>query len=83
MRRATVRTTHADSETATAVAGALRPDNTEEMTTRTDGSAVETTIERATTGGLHATVDDYVVNLDVAVQLVNQDGESSTKNTDT
>lgn len=43
-----------------------------------DGAAVVTTIERDSTGGLHATVDDYVVNLHVAAQLTDQDGEPST-----
>jgi flagellar basal body P-ring protein FlgI len=69
-RRATIRTDHGDAETATRLARALAPDNTEEMATTTDGATVETTIERATTGGLAATVDDYVVNLSVAEQLV-------------
>jgi hypothetical protein len=63
MRRATVRTTHDDPET---VAAAVAPDNTDEMATDVDGDAVETRIERPSTGGLAATVDDYVVNLIVA-----------------
>ncbi|QGN07487.1 KEOPS complex Pcc1-like subunit [Halorhabdus sp. CBA1104] len=68
-RRATITTSHADAETATRLARALRPDNTEEMATTIDEATVETTIERATTGGLAATVDDYVVNLSVAADL--------------
>lgn len=67
MRRALIRTTH---ESAAVVAGAVEPDNTASMTTRVDGSTVETVIERDTTGGLHASVDDYVVNLTVADRLV-------------
>lgn len=63
MRRATVRTTHDDPQT---VAAAVAPDNTDEMATRVDEGAVETRIERGSTGGLAATVDDYVVNLIVA-----------------
>lgn len=67
-RRLVVRTEHDDPETAAAVAAAIEPDNTDEMTTRVDSETVETTIDRETTGGLHSTADDYVVNLDVAVQ---------------
>jgi hypothetical protein len=63
MRRAHLRTKHAD---AALVAASLRPDNTDSMTTTVDGDYVDTEIERETTGGLHATVDDYVVNLTVA-----------------
>ncbi|MFC6988264.1 KEOPS complex subunit Pcc1 [Haloplanus sp. GCM10025708] len=63
MRRANVRTEH---EAAALVAASLRPDNTDSMTTTVDGDYVATEIERETTGGLHATVDDYVVNLTVA-----------------
>ncbi|WP_436343081.1 KEOPS complex subunit Pcc1 [Natronorubrum sp. FCH18a] len=81
-RRATIRTTHDDPEL---VARALRPDNTDEMETsvekgadpasdRTqsdgdDAGAVVTRIERETTGGLHSNVDDYVVNLEVAIDV--------------
>jgi predicted Rdx family selenoprotein len=62
-RRATVRTSH---DAPAVVAAALTPDNTGEMATRVaDGQAV-TTIERPTTGGLAATLDDYVVNVAVA-----------------
>lgn len=71
MRRATIRTVHDDPAT---VAAAVSPDNTAEMTTNVvmdDGApvAVETTIRRETTGGLRATVDDYVTNLRVAQQV--------------
>lgn len=74
-RRATVRTDLSDGTAAERVAAALRPDNTTEMTTSTDGSTVETSIERPTTGGLASTLDDYVVNLNVAVQLAT-DGDN-------
>jgi len=67
-RRAVLQTTHGDPAVAAAVVAAVRPDNTDEMETRVDGDAVETTVRRGSTGGLHATVDDYVVNLSVAVQ---------------
>ena len=68
-RRATITTTHADAEQTARVAAALRPDNTAEMETTVDGETVRTDIERDTTGGLHATVDDYVVNVQIAEQL--------------
>jgi hypothetical protein len=74
-----VRTTHASDRVAELVAGAVEPDNTASMTTHTDGSVVETTIERETTGGLHSSVDDYVVNLTVANRLA---GEPTTAETD-
>ena len=84
-RRATIRTEHDDPAR---IARAIRPDNTDEMTTEVEGDAVVTRIERGTTGGLHATVDDYVVNLDVA-NTVAQCGrrmdarEDASENTDT
>lgn len=77
-RRARVETRFEDAETARLVAGAVEPDNTAEMTTRVDGTAVVTEVARETTGGLQATVDDYVVNLQVAAQLTAQDGERET-----
>jgi hypothetical protein len=48
------------------VAAALAPDNTASMTTRVEGDQVVTDVERATTGGLQSSVDDYVVNVSVA-----------------
>lgn len=69
MKRATIRTTHADPSTAECLARAVRPDNTDEMDTTVEEDALVTTIERETTGGLQSTVDDYVVNLFVAAQL--------------
>ena len=89
VRTATVRTTHADADL---VAAALAPDETESMTTRTDGDTIECTVERPTTGGLRSTVDDYVVNLHVADRIVERarayraaddGGRSSDINTDT
>ena len=66
-RRATIRTTHDDPEL---IARAIAPDNTDEMETAIDGGSVVTRIERETTSGLHSTVDDYVVNLDVAIDVI-------------
>ncbi|WP_226481681.1 KEOPS complex subunit Pcc1 [Natrinema amylolyticum] len=83
-RRATIRTDHED---ATLVARALSPDNTDEMTTTVErdgagGTAdgddddrsgtVVTRIDRETTTGLQSTVDDYVVNLAVAIDVASQ-----------
>lgn len=93
-RSATIRTRLQDAEI---VAAALRPDNTPEIDTRveTGDSRVEvddsrkpgivtTTIERETTGGLRTTVDDYVVNLAVAhevVQAANRHADTQTDST--
>lgn len=60
---AVVATTHDDPAV---VAAALTPDNTDAMTTQINGATVRTTVVRDRTGGLAATVDDYVVNLTVA-----------------
>jgi len=65
--RATVRTAHDEPER---IARAISPDNTDEMQTRVDGATVCTQIDRETIGGLHATVDDYVVNVAVATTVV-------------
>lgn len=78
MRTATIETTHRNPTAAARIAAALRPDNTDEMRTTVDGHTIETVVERDTTGGLQATVDDYVVNLEVAAQLASQDGDPST-----
>ncbi|MFW5938274.1 MAG: KEOPS complex subunit Pcc1 [Halanaeroarchaeum sp.] len=78
-RRVTVRTTH---DRPALIADAVAPDNTDEMDTRVEDGTVVTTIERGTTGGLGSTVDDYVVNLDVASQVAQLITDSDT-NTDT
>jgi len=65
-RTAVLRTTH---DRPAVLAAALAPDNTDSMATRVEGDAVVTTIERETSGGLGATVDDYVVNLTVAATV--------------
>ncbi len=67
MRRARLETRH---DEAALVAGAIVPDNTDSMATTVDDDHVVTTIERETTGGLQATVDDYVVNLTVAETVI-------------
>jgi len=71
MKRASIRTT---SDRAETIARAIRPDNTDEMETRVENAdgvdSVVTTITRETTGGLQTNVDDYVVNVDVATQIV-------------
>ena len=66
MREATIRSDVANPEL---VAAAVRPDNTPEMETLVEDGQVVTTIERETTSGLRSTVDDYVVNLTVAVTI--------------
>lgn len=67
-RRATIRT---ETDHAHIIAAALKPDNTEEMTTTVRDGTIVTEIERETTGGLETTADDYVTNLTVAAQLTN------------
>lgn len=56
-------------EDPAAVAAALRPDNTDEMATTVSDETVETRITRETVAGLASTVDDYVVNLQVAAAI--------------
>lgn len=67
MNRAIVQTTHDDPAL---VAAALAPDDTAEMETTIDGSTLTMTVERPTTGGLRSTTDDYVCNLAVARQIL-------------
>jgi hypothetical protein len=62
-RRATITTTHDDPSV---VAGAVEPDNTDQIATTVEADQVVTTVERDGTGGLQSTVDDYLVNLQVA-----------------
>ncbi|WP_313690842.1 KEOPS complex subunit Pcc1 [Halorarum halobium] len=69
-RTATFETRHADAVAAATVADALAPDNTPQMHTASDGDVVRTRIERETTGGLHASADDYLVNVTVADAVV-------------
>ena len=78
-RRVRIESEYGDSETATAIASSLTPDNTAQMQTSVDGSTLVTTVERESTGSLQATVDDYVVNLQVAAQLTTTDGETSSR----
>lgn len=68
MKRARIQTR---SEHAAAIAAAIRPDNTTDMSTRVEADEITTIIERDTLGGLQATVDDYVVNVDVATRIIN------------
>ncbi|WP_277541691.1 KEOPS complex subunit Pcc1 [Haloarcula laminariae] len=77
MRRADIETEFGSPDAAERVAAAVRPDNTAEMTTRVEGDAVVTTIERDNTSGLQSTVDDYVVNLRVAAQLTTDPTQSN------
>lgn len=65
-RRATIKSTVDRPET---IAEAVKPDNTTEMDTAVEGGAIVTTIERNSTAGLRSTVDDYVVNLTVALEV--------------
>ena len=83
MRRVTVRTEHGSEAAAAAVARAVRPDNTDRIETAVEDGTVVTTIRRASTGGLQATVDDYVVNLRTAAQLTDTADSRTTVTDDT
>ena len=63
MSRATVRAALPDAER---VAAAVRPDDTGSIATRVEDGAVVATIDRPSTAGLRATLDDYLVNLALA-----------------
>lgn len=65
-RTATIRSTVEDPEP---IARAIAPDNTTEMDTRVEDGDVVTTVRRDSTAGLRSTVDDYVVNLQVALAV--------------
>lgn len=67
MPRVTIRS---DVEQPETVASAVQPDHTDDVSTTVEDGAVVTTIERETLQSLEATVDDYVVNLDVATTVV-------------
>jgi|GEM_PF-2389688 len=66
------RRAHVESEVRApeTVAAAIAPDDTDQIDTRVEDGVVVTDIERSTTGGLEATIDDYVVALDVATAVV-------------
>lgn len=66
MRRATIRSRLDDAAT---VAAAIKPDDTDQIDTRVEDGKLVAIIERDSTSGLRSTVDDYVVNLDVAAQV--------------
>lgn len=82
MRRATLSTELANADV---VAAAVKPDNTADIETSVRDGTVVTTVERETTGGLQSTVDDYVVNLTVAVDVAQSgiDFRTTTKTNDT
>jgi len=79
---ATVNTEYAAPARAERVACAVVPDNTASMTTRVEGAAVTTDIDRETTGGLQSTVDDYVVNLGVAEAVLDAVEQTATTDAD-
>lgn len=63
MNETTIRTEH---DHPTAVAAAVNPDNTPEVSTTVEDGRVVTTIERDSLGGLRATVADYLRAVRVA-----------------
>ena len=90
--RATIRTRHADAESVAAALApdntaemATRVSEGDDSTVGENGESgssaaeavVETTIERSSTAGLQATVDDYLVNLHVAAQCTNETDDTN------
>ncbi len=67
MTRARIETDHSRPAV---LATALAADNTADVTTTVDNGQLVTTISRATTSSLEATVDDYIRNLGVAIDVV-------------
>lgn len=81
MKHAVVRTAH---DVPDRIAASLRPDNTTEMETTTTNDSVVTEIRRDETSGLQTTIDDYLVNLQVAAQInqeVQTENMTTTDNT--
>jgi hypothetical protein len=74
-RTATIRSTVPEAST---VGAAIEPDNTDQMTTSVEDGTIITTIERETTAGLRSTVDDYVVNLGVALAVARTTNRQTT-----
>ncbi len=66
-REAVVVTDHSTPET---IAAAVTPDNTDEMELTVEDNSLRARIVRPTTGGLQATLDDYIVNLGVADRVL-------------
>ena len=66
MTRIELETEHEDSEK---VAGAVAPDNTDEMETTVKDGRLVTRIEREDVNSAGATADDYLRNLVVADEL--------------
>jgi len=61
--RGTITTAHADPAS---VAGSLAPDNLSSMRTREEGGCVSTTVESSALRSVIASVDDYLMNLEIA-----------------
>lgn len=64
--RGTITTEHGD---AACVAGALAPDNLSSMRTREEGGRVSTTLESGALRSVIASVDDYLMNLEIAEEI--------------
>lgn len=75
---ATLRFPHEDAAT---IAAAIKPDDTDEIDTSVETGVVVTTVERESISGLRSTLDDVLVNLDVAAktaQLSDRNPNSTT-----
>lgn len=64
---ASLRTSHDDPDM---IAHAIEPDHTDDIDSIVGDGYLETTFDREQLGSLHATVDDYLVNLQVAEQVI-------------
>ncbi len=54
------------------VAQSITPDNTPSIETKIEGNSVLATVQRDSIGSLRSTIDDLLVNLHVAVKIIEQ-----------
>jgi hypothetical protein len=64
--RGRITTAHADPACA---AGSLAPDNLSSMQTREEGGRVSTSVESGALRSVIASVDDYLMNLEIAEDI--------------
>ncbi len=50
----------------------IAPDNTPSIETKTEGNSIIATVQRDSLGSLRSTIDDLLVNLHVAVTIIEQ-----------
>ena len=54
------------------VAQSIAPDNTSSIDTKISGNSIIATVQRDSLGSLRSTIDDLLVNLQVAVKTIEQ-----------